>query len=112
MASSSNTPRMDAELGIVWPVTITVAGLPPEEIGVVPGGNGPERAMDDLVLLLHEWADFIAANKAGAIASAAAIAASVPAAFRRPAADPAFEVIEAEAVRAAAAAYRRAHGEG
>lgn len=56
--------RLDPELGIVWPVTIQMAGLAPHEIGVIPGGHGPDRALDELALLFHEWADFIAENKA------------------------------------------------
>lgn len=94
---------------MVWPVTIQVAGLPPEEIGVVPGGFGPERAIDELALLLHEWADFVMANKRQTLAIGDEIAQSVPAAFRRPTPDPRFEAIEADAIRAAGEAWRKDH---
>lgn len=100
---------MDPDLGLVWPVELTIAGLPAEEIGVITGSLGPDRALDDLALLLHEWADFITAQRAPVLDAAEAIADAVPAAFRKPTADPRFEAIEAEAVRAAGAAYRRDH---
>lgn len=105
----SNAPRLDAQLGIVWPVTLQLAGMPAEEIGVIPGGNGPERALDELALLLHEWADFISSHRDESIAVAREVQQGVPAAFRRPAPDPDFELIEADAIRAAAASYRKDH---
>lgn len=54
------TARMDSELGcLVFPVVVTFGDQPPQEIGVVRAGLGPEQAIAELAGVLVDAADIM-----------------------------------------------------